>query len=132
MARTLLFYHPDCTRHDAGQGHPERPQRLHAIMEHLENRDLLDQVPVSFPEEAGISSLELVHTSAHIENVSRLGALGRPVAVTRIRWSAPQPTGLPFWPPERCRGPSTPSLRTAPTIASASSVRPDITPNARR
>ena len=82
MARTLLFYHPDCTRHDAGQGHPERPQRLHAIMEHLENRDLLDQVPVSFPEEAGISSLELVHTSAHIENVSRLGALGRPVAVT--------------------------------------------------
>ena len=82
MARTVLFYHPDCTRHDSGQGHPERPQRLHSIMEHLETRNLLDQVPVSIPVEAGLASLELIHTSAHIETVSRLAALGRPVAAT--------------------------------------------------
>ena len=82
MARTALFYHPDCIAHDAGQGHPERPQRLHSIMEHLENRDLLDHVLVSTPAEADVASIEYIHSSTHVERLSRLSALGRPVAVT--------------------------------------------------
>ena len=82
MARTVLFYHPDCAEHDTGHGHPERPQRLHSIVEHFENRNLLDRVPVSFPAEAGVASLEFIHTSTHVERVSRLAAMGRPVVFT--------------------------------------------------
>jgi acetoin utilization deacetylase AcuC-like enzyme len=36
MARTALFTHPACIAHDPGQGHPERPDRLRAILRKLE------------------------------------------------------------------------------------------------
>src|SRR6185295_12512914 len=29
---TAFFTHPACLEHDTGQGHPERPQRLEAVM----------------------------------------------------------------------------------------------------
>jgi len=32
---TALYTHPDCHAHDMGQGHPECPQRLDAIHDHL-------------------------------------------------------------------------------------------------
>ncbi|MCW5752096.1 MAG: histone deacetylase family protein [Alphaproteobacteria bacterium] len=33
---TMLFYHAACLRHDTGLGHPERPDRLRAVMHRLE------------------------------------------------------------------------------------------------
>ncbi|MCW5729930.1 MAG: histone deacetylase family protein [Alphaproteobacteria bacterium] len=33
---TMLFYHAACLRHDTGLGHPERPERLRAVMHRLE------------------------------------------------------------------------------------------------
>jgi acetoin utilization deacetylase AcuC-like enzyme len=30
--RTLIVSHPDCARHDTGPGHPERAQRLEALL----------------------------------------------------------------------------------------------------
>jgi len=32
---TLVLHHPACFRHEPGPGHPESPQRLHAVMETL-------------------------------------------------------------------------------------------------
>ena len=32
---TAFYSHPDCRRHDMGAGHPECPQRLDAIDDHL-------------------------------------------------------------------------------------------------
>ncbi|MBT9527950.1 MAG: histone deacetylase family protein, partial [Rhizobacter sp.] len=32
---TALYTHPDCHAHDMGHGHPECPQRLDAIHDHL-------------------------------------------------------------------------------------------------
>jgi acetoin utilization deacetylase AcuC-like enzyme len=29
---TAFFTHPACLEHDTGQGHPERPQRLEAVL----------------------------------------------------------------------------------------------------
>ena len=29
---TVFFTHPACLEHDTGQGHPERPQRLEAVL----------------------------------------------------------------------------------------------------
>jgi len=36
MARTILLTHKACIEHDPGQGHPERPDRLRAIMKKLD------------------------------------------------------------------------------------------------
>jgi acetoin utilization deacetylase AcuC-like enzyme len=36
MARTLLFSHPSCIAHDPGEGHPEQPARLRAILKRLD------------------------------------------------------------------------------------------------
>ncbi|MFC1665760.1 histone deacetylase [Pseudomonadota bacterium] len=38
---TGLVYDPDYLLHDAGSGHPERPERLETIMSHLEKQELL-------------------------------------------------------------------------------------------
>ena len=32
---TAFYSHPDCRLHDMGAGHPECPQRLDAIADHL-------------------------------------------------------------------------------------------------
>ena len=37
MARTILLTHPACIEHDPGQGHPERPDRLRAILRRLDD-----------------------------------------------------------------------------------------------
>jgi len=36
---TLLYYHPACLDHDPGHGHPERPDRLRAVMQALSHPD---------------------------------------------------------------------------------------------
>ncbi|MSO74781.1 MAG: histone deacetylase family protein [Alphaproteobacteria bacterium] len=36
MARTILFTHKACIAHDPGLGHPERPDRLRAVLERLD------------------------------------------------------------------------------------------------
>ena len=33
--RTLVMFHPDCLEHRPGAGHPESPERLHAVMRAL-------------------------------------------------------------------------------------------------
>lgn len=36
MARTILYTHPVCIAHDPGHGHPERPDRLRAVLRKLD------------------------------------------------------------------------------------------------
>ena len=36
---TLLFTHPDCVTHNPGPGHPERPERLKAVLAALDHSD---------------------------------------------------------------------------------------------
>ncbi len=36
---TLLFTHEDCLKHNPGQGHPERPERLAAVLSALRHED---------------------------------------------------------------------------------------------
>lgn len=36
---TILFTHPDCLSHNPGQGHPERPERLKAVLAALDHAD---------------------------------------------------------------------------------------------
>jgi acetoin utilization deacetylase AcuC-like enzyme len=65
---TLLYQHPICLEHDMGAGHPERPDRLRAIMAALEADEFAAlerrEAPPAAPEQ-----IALVHPAAYIEAV---------------------------------------------------------------
>ena len=67
---TVFYSHPACRLHDMGEGHPECPQRLDAIADHLLSTGLdvaLDH------REAGPASREQIgraHTSGYVAEIS--------------------------------------------------------------
>jgi acetoin utilization deacetylase AcuC-like enzyme len=59
-----LFTHPDMLDHRPGAGHPERPERLQAVLDALDAADLgLDRRAAT---EAAIADLERLHPAAHV------------------------------------------------------------------
>ena len=68
---TALITHLDCLKHDTGEGHPERPDRLKAVLTALD--------PARFPDllrvEAGCASpdeLMRVHEHQYVEDILKL------------------------------------------------------------
>ena len=41
---TAYITHPDCLRHEMGAGHPENPERLNAVNEHMKSSGLLAEL----------------------------------------------------------------------------------------
>jgi acetoin utilization deacetylase AcuC-like enzyme len=65
--------HPDCARHEMGEGHPECPQRLGAVADALLLRGLLDyMLPVDAPL-ATEEQLERAHSALHVRSVLAAG-----------------------------------------------------------
>jgi acetoin utilization deacetylase AcuC-like enzyme len=65
------LYHRDFLLHDTGADHPERPERLGAIIEGLTTAGLLDRM-VALPfDPAPIAAIERVHHPAYVELVRR-------------------------------------------------------------
>ncbi len=65
---TLILTHPACLEHDAGPGHPERPQRLLAIMEALAEDEFAALTRREAPR-ADRELLRLAHPESHIDHV---------------------------------------------------------------
>jgi acetoin utilization deacetylase AcuC-like enzyme len=65
---TILFTHPDCLLHNPGAGHPERPERLRAVLAALDGPDFtgLDR------REAPLASLESI---ARVHDATFVAAL---------------------------------------------------------
>ncbi len=66
-----LITHPACLAHDTGPGHPERPDRLRAILAHLQSTDLwprLRHIEAPLGERAAI---ELIHPASYVDAVER-------------------------------------------------------------
>jgi len=85
-AMTTAFYsHPDCKLHEMGAGHPECPQRLDAITDHLRATGL--DVALEFEEapEVALESVERAHSVAYVRELKDLmeqvAASGRPRAL---------------------------------------------------
>ena len=59
-----LFTHPDMIAHVPGAGHPERPERLAAVLAALDDSDLsLDRRAAT---EAAVADLERIHPAAYV------------------------------------------------------------------
>jgi len=65
---TILFTHPDCIQHDPGEHHPERPDRLRAVLEALSDPDFdaLDRREAPLGD---VAALERVHAPNHVRDV---------------------------------------------------------------
>ncbi len=75
--RTGLMYHEQFLAHDTGTGHPERPDRLRALLRRLEEGGLRQQMtPLPFAP-ASDAQLLAVHRPEHLAFVREACAAGR-------------------------------------------------------
>ena len=58
---TSYITHADCLKHEMGAGHPECPERLTAVNEHMKTSGLLDQLRVLEAPLASPDDLKRVH-----------------------------------------------------------------------
>jgi acetoin utilization deacetylase AcuC-like enzyme len=68
---TGLVYHEDYLKHDTGKFHPERKDRLTAIINRLREKNLLPQLLMITPTPASPEWIELVHSPEYMAEVER-------------------------------------------------------------
>jgi acetoin utilization deacetylase AcuC-like enzyme len=82
---TAFYSHPDCLRHDMGPGHPECPQRLAAIDDHLLATGLDVALLRRDAPLADAADLEHAHTKGYLLELDALldevGTSGEPRAI---------------------------------------------------
>ena len=94
VTSTAFITHPDCQLHDMGSYHPECPDRLTAISDHLIAQRLDSYFAYHDAPLASFKQLGRVHTAAHLERVKRaspeLGIvhLDPDTAMNRHTWKA--------------------------------------------
>ncbi len=67
---TLLVTHPACSAHDMGEGHPERPQRLRAVDQALED-ETFQLLARDVAPRVAIEALTRVHPLDYVEAIRR-------------------------------------------------------------
>jgi len=68
---TGFFYHPDFLLHDTGPGHPERAERLAAIIEKLNKEKMLENFPQPGFAPASLEALSRVHDINYLEFLAK-------------------------------------------------------------
>jgi acetoin utilization deacetylase AcuC-like enzyme len=68
--RVALFDDPLFRRHDAGTGHPERPERLEAVRRGIWQAGLESRLLMKAPRPATTAELLRVHTAGHVAQVA--------------------------------------------------------------
>ncbi len=76
MGKTGFIFHPDFLLHSAGALHPESPQRLESILEHLQTSKLRQKLIQITPEPAELSWIEKIHAQEYISSVKDACASG--------------------------------------------------------
>ncbi len=74
--KTGIFIDELFLKHDTGPYHPERPQRLEAIMERLQSKNLINKLFMLKKRYASKKELELVHSSNYIDYVQYVSNKG--------------------------------------------------------
>jgi len=71
MSSVGFFYHPHYLNHVTGPGHPERPERLSHLVQHLLKRPLWNSLVHLQPQHARTEHLLLVHPERYVTEVAR-------------------------------------------------------------
>ncbi len=79
MKSVGFVYHDDYLKHDTGIGHPERPDRLKAIVTHLKKTGTSDNLLQIRPVPASLEWIHKVHPSSHLEMIERRCQAGETV-----------------------------------------------------
>lgn len=66
---TLYLSHSDCELHDMGAGHPESPQRLHAIQQLVTATDWEDKVKLEHAPLLDIDGLYSIHPGDYVQAI---------------------------------------------------------------
>lgn len=69
MSTTAFIYHSNYLTHDTGPSHPESPNRLRAIVDHLKRCDLWETLIHLNPRMASPEEIAWVHIPAYVERV---------------------------------------------------------------
>jgi acetoin utilization deacetylase AcuC-like enzyme len=64
---TAYITHPDCLRHDMGPGHPERPERLSSVHEHLRGSGLMPELRSLEAPLAEPGDIKRVHRAGYVD-----------------------------------------------------------------
>jgi acetoin utilization deacetylase AcuC-like enzyme len=80
---TVFYSHPACRLHDMGPGHPECPQRLDAISDHLLATGLDIALDYREAPEATIEQIERAHSAHYVTEIQDLLQQVREAGVTR-------------------------------------------------
>jgi len=73
---TTVVWHPACRKHYGGAGHPERPQRIEAVLDALHAPDLEALVTWVEAVPAARAALERVHPSPYLDSLETMAAEG--------------------------------------------------------
>jgi acetoin utilization deacetylase AcuC-like enzyme len=66
---TAYITHPDCLRHEMGAGHPESPDRLNAVNEHMKSSGLLAELNALEAPLADAKDIKRVHRPAYVDMI---------------------------------------------------------------
>jgi len=69
---TAYISHPDCLKHDTGEGHPENARRLSAIEDQLVSTGLIDVLRYLDAPEVTEEQLLRVHTPEYLETIKSM------------------------------------------------------------
>src|SRR2546429_8723589 len=88
-----VVHHPACRRHDPGAGHPERPERIDAVLGALRAPDLAERVKWHEARPATWEQLERVPPAQYLKHLEELahrggGALDADTVMSRASWEA--------------------------------------------
>lgn len=78
---TLLITHPDVLLHDMGAGHPERPDRVRAVLNRLDAPSFSDLLRAEAPE-VTVEAILRVHPQSYLDTL--IAARPAPGAMTRL------------------------------------------------
>src|SRR5207249_11313563 len=88
-----VVWHPACRLHNPGPGHPERPERIDAVLAALRAPDMSALIEWSEGRPAAREQLERVHPASYLDRLERLarsggGALDADTVMIDRSWDA--------------------------------------------
>jgi acetoin utilization deacetylase AcuC-like enzyme len=78
--KTALITHPACLEHDTGPGHPERADRLRAVLQALDGPDFADLLRET-PPQATVAQLSRAHPEDYIRAILAIRPEGKRIAL---------------------------------------------------